>query len=68
MTENKILKAIYETKRQQIIIAWLNPQTRKDINEAYFFAYYKRMFPFFHADKNNEDLFAEIHDIDKDFY
>ncbi|MCH9853692.1 MAG: hypothetical protein K0U45_09340 [Alphaproteobacteria bacterium] len=64
---NNILKAIYETKRQQLTISWLNPQTRKYINNAYFYAYYTRMFPFFHANENNEDLFLDVHDIDKKF-
>ena len=66
MTDVKLLKAIYETKREQILLAWLNPATREYVDDAYAYAYKTRIFPFFHLLKDDENVFAGIYTVEKE--
>ena len=62
------IKAVYETKREQLMLGWLNPNTREYIDDAYAYAYSQRMFPFFHEEEKHEtDPFADVYDIKRNF-
>ncbi len=62
--DNNLLKAIYETKRQQLILGFNTPVVRDSLNEAYVYAYYQRMFPYFHNEFDDDiDPFADVYNI-----
>lgn len=63
-----VLKAIYETKRDQLIIAYKNHDECSYISDSYIYAYYCRMCPVFElSDDIENDPFHEVYDIKKDF-
>jgi hypothetical protein len=57
-----ILKAIYETKRQGLILAKKNPATANAIDDATAYAYKNRMKPLFGSDTEN-DPFESVYEI-----
>jgi hypothetical protein len=66
VTNNTILKALYETKRQQLIIAWNTPAVEK-IENAYVYAYERRICPIFHIDQDEDDPFVDVYKIPRNF-
>lgn len=67
MSSSDIIKCIYETKREQLLLAWKNPATRKFIDEAYVYAYYVRMPPYGHNDYEENDPFECAYQFSADF-
>jgi hypothetical protein len=65
-SQEKLLRAIYETKRQQILLAWLSSESRNVLDPALVFAYSCRMYPIIHIG-GRIDAFEGIYDIDKQF-
>ena len=65
--DNLLIKAIYETKCEQIQSTWLNPNTRKYINDGYAFAASVRMCPYFHLTYSINDPFENVYSIKQDF-
>jgi hypothetical protein len=64
--KNKLLKAIYEAKRQELLLSWMNPQLMQSMDQAYLYAYEQRLCPFLHVDYN-VDPFYEIYETSLDF-
>lgn len=61
-----LLKAIYETKREQLILAVKNPALSGHVNLAYVYAHESRMAPYFHIQKD-DDPFVGAYNISWDF-
>jgi|GEM_PF-2730942 len=67
MNNNEMLmRAIYETKREQLMLGWLDADKRKYMNDAYVYAHNVRMYPFFQHDATRSDPFETIYDIKKE--
>ena len=68
--ENKILRAIYETKREELLIAKLQNTKNNNISDAYVYAYASRLCPVFHSQNALElgqsDPFEEIYHIKRE--
>lgn len=62
-----LLKAIFEVQRQNLILAKLNPQTSKHIDDALAFAYHKRLCPTLHTSSAADDPFNDAWKITRDF-
>lgn len=63
--DTKILRAIYEAKRQNLLIAKLNPNTSVLIQDSYAYAYTRRLYPFYQAD--HDDPYEAVYKITKEF-
>lgn len=58
--ELKILTGLYEVKREQIILGYLNPATQDKIPASYVYAYESRMCPIFEI-KEEDDAFGDVY-------
>lgn len=61
----KEIKAIFETKREQLMFAWLDEDKRNYINDGYVFAISERLYPYFHIDTSKADVFEDVYEVPK---
>ncbi|NCB27234.1 MAG: hypothetical protein EOM62_17535 [Bacteroidia bacterium] len=66
--KNDILKAVYETKRENLLISYLNATKNGKAlyPKGYIFAYLKRLCPIFDENPDIEDPFKEVYEVKKD--
>jgi hypothetical protein len=67
MSEDLILKAIYEAKREQLLLGWKNPENHRSIDIGYAFAYDHRMCPTQTQDPDRVDPFEDTYEINRAF-
>lgn len=65
MDNTTIAKAVYEAKREQLILAVKNPATTDFIDLAYAYAYLERLCPFWHV--GEDDPFDTAYSIGREF-
>lgn len=55
------VSAIFELKRQELILARLNPATKEFVDDAYVYAIMHRLCPIFHESDGNTDPFESCY-------
>lgn len=50
MNSQEVLNALFDLKRQEAVLAYLNPATKPFVDVAYVYALSNSIYPFFHED------------------
>ncbi len=66
-SQDMTIKAIFELKRQELILAKLNPATQKFVDDAYVYAIRHRLCPVFHDSDGDIDPFESCYSISRKF-
>jgi hypothetical protein len=61
------IRAIFELKRQELILAKLNPATRKFVDDAYAYAIRHRLCPVAHESNGETDPFESCYSTSRKF-
>ena len=61
------IKAIFELKRQELVLAKLNPETKEFVDDAYVYAIRHRLCPVFHDSDGDIDPFEICYSTSREF-
>lgn len=60
------IRAIFELKRQELVLAKLNPATKEFVDDAYTYAIRHRLCPVFHKSDGNTDPFESCYSTSRE--